>query len=182
MKRKKDKIDAESNSLFIKTRQFCVFSEDGVAVAQIRIDMPTEESRGIAGEYFRKLSQYQERYANIALADKARAEYAADAEPQKRFLFKKYRYTAKIDVTYQNDEYISVFTEAKLTRGAQVLCVGRRGVIFTAGGLMPPIEFGVRRLPADEVLLLNDAAAPCLRKYDGNGTYREMTVKKKRSG
>ncbi len=165
MREKKHKVLVEGNSLYIETRQFCIFSEDGVAVAQARIDIPSTESRGIAAEYFRKLSQAQEKYVNASLGQSAKEEYEADADPRKRFLFKKYRYTAKIDITYQNDECISIFTEAKLTRGGVLLSVGRKGIIFSAGGMIPSIEFGVRKLPADEVILLNSDAVPCRHKY-----------------
>jgi hypothetical protein len=179
MRERKHKIIAECNCLHIETRQFCIFSEDGVAVAQIRIDAPSKESRGIASKYFSMLSQMQEKYARLTLGEQAIAEYAADLDPRKHFTFKKYRYTAKLDITYQDEEYISVLAEARLTRGGELLSVGRKGTVFTAGGMIPPIEFGVRRLPADEVLVINSDAAPCRRKYGRSDAYETFSVKTK---
>ncbi len=181
MREKKHKVLVEGNSLYIETRQFCIFSEDGVAVAQTRIDVPSMDSRGIAAEYFRKLSQAQEKYVNDSLGPRAKEEYEADSDPRKRFLFKKYRYTAKIDITYQNDECISIFTEAKLTRGGVLLSAGRKGIIFSAGGIVPSIEFGVRKLPADEVILLNSDAVPCRHKYGSSGSCSVQPIKTKRA-
>jgi hypothetical protein len=181
MREKKHKIIAECNSLYIETRQFCIFSEDGVAVAQIRMDIPAATSKGIVAEYLRKLSQAQEEYVNISLDARVKEDYAADSDLGKRFCFKKYRYTSKIDITYQDDMYISVLAEAKLTRGGEVLSVKRKGVIFTAVGIVPPIEFGVRKLQADEVLVLNSDAVPCLRKYGFGDIYEEFAVKNKKS-
>ena len=179
MREKKHKVLVEGNSLYIETRQFCIFSEDGVAVAQIRMDIPAATSKGIVAEYVCKLSQAQEEYVNISLDARVKEDYAADSDLGKRFCFKKYRYTSKIDITYQDDMYISVLAEAKLTRGGEVLSVKRKGVIFTAVGIVPPIEFGVRRLMSDEVLILNSDAAPCLRKYKPSGSFEVVEIPKK---
>lgn len=179
MREKKHKITLECNSLYIETRQFCIFSEDGVAVAQIRIDTPSKDSCGIVAKYFSVLSQMQEKYARLTLGEQARSEYEADADPRKRFTFKKYFYTAKLDITYRDEEYISVLAVARLTRGKELLSVGRRGRIFTAGGIVPPIEFGVRRLPADEVLVIGSDAVPCRRKYGTGDKYESFALKAK---
>ena len=180
MRVKKGKMSAECNSLYIVTRQFCVFSEDGVAVAQIRIDMPAQGSTGVVAKYYSKISKAQEEYAKRFLGEQARAEYEQDTDPRKRFLFKRYRYFATLEISCQTDEYISVLAQAKLTRGGSEISAGVSGRIFTAEGIVPPIEFGVRKLPADEVILLNSDAVPCRHKYGSSGSCSVQPIKTKR--
>jgi hypothetical protein len=176
---KKGKMSAECNSLYIVTRQFCVFSEDGVAVAQIRIDMPAQGSTGVVAKYYSKISKAQEEYVDRFLSEQARAEYEQDTDPRKRFSFKRYRYFATLEISCQTDEYISVLAQAKLTRGGSEISAGVSGRIFTAEGVVPPIEFGVRRLMSDEVLILNSDAVPCLRKYKPSGSFEVVEIPKK---
>lgn len=106
--------------LTLKER-FCI-REDGAPIVRCAVSYTEFEGAEKYNALYAKISSNCSRWAREVLAKRARAEYLADPDEEKRFHFRCYEYSFSSYVSGENDEVLCVINDACLSRRGE----GRR--------------------------------------------------------